>query len=197
MTLLLSQILKSHRTFEISLKVADNLNIKLKKCEFLKRSVVVFGYEIEKYLIRSCLSKTNDLNKYAEPKSIKQIQRFCGFTNNFRKFIDNYVSIEKPLTDSTKKDTPSKFGNAERQAFHELKSKIISRPVLKLYDPEAETQLHSDASKFATENWFSYELELYAIFLAATKFRNYLIDSHFKIITDCQALKTVQTKKDI
>lgn len=30
-----------------------------------------------------------------------------------------------------------------------------------------------------------------------TKFRNYLIDIHFDIVTDCQALKTVQEKKEI
>lgn len=204
---------------------SHNLNIKWKKCEFLKRSVEIFGYEIGNKQIRSSLNKTNDVNKYPEPKNTKQIQRFCGFANYFRKFIDNFAFIAKPLTDLLKKETTFHFGDKERRAFEEIKSKIISRPVLGLYDPTAETQLHTDASKFATasiimqkskednefhpihfsstrnseneEKWFSYELELYAIYLGVTKFRNYLIDIHFSIITDCEALKTVQQKKDV
>lgn len=171
------------------LKLAEinNLQIKWKKCEFLKTIVEVFGYEIGNRQIKSSISKTNDVYKYPEPKNIKQIQRFCGFANYFRKFIDNFAFIAKPLTNLMKKDTVFHFGNEERKAFEELNSKIISRPVLGPYDPTAETQLHTDASILMQKNkednefhpihfsstktseceekWFSYELELYAIYL--------------------------------
>lgn len=163
--------------------------------------------------------------KYPEPTTIKKLERFLGFSNYFRKFIDNYAFIEKPLSDLKRKKNTFKFGSEERRAFEELKAKIISRPVLNLYDPTAETQLHTDASKYATaailmqrskddhefhpvyflskktteaeQKWFAYELELYAIYLAVEKLRNYLIDMHFTIVTDCEALKTVKEKKDI
>lgn len=47
------------------------------------------------------------------------------------------------------------------------------------------------------EKWFSYELEMYAIYLAVTKLRIYLLDISFTIVTDCQALKTAREKKDV
>lgn len=127
-----------------------NLNINWKKCEFLKRRVEVFGYEIENKTIRSSESKIKDVNKYPEPKNIKELQRFLGFANYFRKFMENYAMIAKPLTDLTKKDSKFQFGWAETESFRLLRSKIIEKPVLMIYQPGAETQLHTDASKFAT-----------------------------------------------
>lgn len=133
--------------------------------------------------------------------------------------------MAKPLTDLTKKDVKFHFGDEERSAFEIIKSKIIERPVLMIYDPQAETQLHTDGSKFATAailmqknpednefhpvlftsnrtseeqgKWFSFELEMYAIYLAITKWRNYLLDLKFTIVMDCEALKTVMNKQDI
>lgn len=117
------------------------------------------------------------------------------------------------------------IGERERNAFENLKQIITQRPVLMIYRPEAETQVHTDASKFATaailmqrssddnefhpvmfmsnktteaqEKWFSYELEMYAVFSALTKWRNYLIDINFTVITDCEALKTATDKSDV
>lgn len=202
-----------------------NLNINWKKCDFLKRNIEVFGNEIENGTIKSSSSKIKAVNKYPEPKNIKELQRFLGFANYFRKFIDNYAFLAKPLTDLTKKDIKFKLGDEEKNAFQTLKSKIVERPVLMIYQPNAETQLHTDASKFATaailmqrnpednefhpvlfmskvttkdqQKWFSYELEMYAIFLAITKWRNYLIDLKFTVITDCEALKTAMNKQEV
>lgn len=58
--------------------------------------------------------------------------------------------MAKPLTDIMRKDTTFYFGNDEKNAFNMLKSKITERPVLMIYQPQAETELHTDASKYAT-----------------------------------------------
>lgn len=209
------------------LKVAAsfNLQIKWKKCELLKTKIEFLGQEIQDGTIRSSETKVKSVKGYPEPKNVKQLQRFMGFANYFRKFIDNFAWIAKPLTDLTKKNVEFAFNDDQRKAFQELKSKIIERPVLSLYQPDVETELHTDASKSATaailmqrskednefhpvvfiskkttqcqEKWFSYELELFAIYLAVTKLRNYLLDIKFTIVTDCQALKTAKEKKDI
>lgn len=189
-----------------------NLQIKWKKCDFLKKKIEFLGHEIENGKIRPSESKTKDVNKYPEPTNIKSLQRFIGFANYFRKFIDNFAIISKPLTDLTRDDHKFIFGPEQKQAFETLRAKITQRPVLMIYRPDAETQLHTDASKFATaailmqkskdnefhpvlfsmstetskdeEKWFSCELELYAIFKVVEKWRNYLLDTKFTIITD-------------
>lgn len=133
--------------------------------------------------------------------------------------------IAKPLSDLMRKDSKFLFGPEQLKSFETLKQIVRDRPVLQIFRRDAETELHTDASKFGTaailmqrsfddnefhpvyflssktskeqELWFSYELELYAIKLAVAKFRQYLLDIHFTIVTDCEALKTAMSKRDV
>lgn len=209
----------------LTLAASYNLNIKWKKCSFFHKKITFLGYEIENGKIGPSKSKVKDIHKYKEPKNVKEVQRFLGFTGYFRKFINNYALTAKPLSDLTRNDTKFIFGSDQKIAFETLKNKICKQPVLMIYNKDAETELHTDASKYGTagilmqknpddnqfhpvhyishktsaeqEKWISYELELFAIYLAVMKFRNYLLDIHFKIVTDCQALKTAMNKKDV
>lgn len=118
-----------------------NLQIKQKKCELLKRKIEFLGQEIQNGTVRSSEEKVKSARKYAEPKNVKQLQRFMGFANYFRKFIEKFAWIAKPLTDLTKKDVEFVFGDDQRKAFQLIKSKIIERPVLMLYQPDAHLEL--------------------------------------------------------
>lgn len=168
-------------------------------------------------------SKTKDVMK--PPKNVRALQRFLGFANCFSKFIENYAILAKPLGDLLRNEVKFEFGAAQQNAFESLRSKIIQRPVLMIYQPDVETELHTDASKFGIsailfqrskednefhpvffiskkttreeEKWFRYELEMYAICHAMTKLRNYLADIPFIVVTDCLALKTCMEKRTI
>lgn len=102
---------------------------------------------------------------------------------------------------------------------------LINKPVLQIYKQDAETQLHTDASKYgygaillqkndednqfhpvylmslkttpAEEKYHSYELEVLAVIKAIKKFRVYLLGIKFKIISDCSAFKMTMSKKDL
>jgi len=54
--------------------------------------------------------------------------------------------LVKPLYDIIKKNTTFRFGVAENSAFETLKRHLLSRAVLAIYSPLAETELHCDAS---------------------------------------------------
>lgn len=209
----------------LNLAASYNLSIKWKKCSFLKTRIDFLGYEIENCTVRPSEAKTKDIHKYREPRNVKEVQRFLGFTGYFRKFIENYAFIAKPLSDLTRNNTTFVFNDEQRKSFNALKEKVTQRPVLNIFRKDAETELHTDASKSGTaailmqrspddnefhpihylsrkntaeqEKWFSYELELYAIFVAVEKFRHYLLDIHFKIVTDCEALKTAKNKRNV
>lgn len=56
--------------------------------------------------------------------------------------------IAKPLTNLTKKSVPFKWETEENDAFEKLKQKLVTRPVLSIFDPLAETEVHTDASKW-------------------------------------------------
>lgn len=209
----------------LKLAASYNLSIKWKKCSFLKTKIEFLGYEIENGMIKANETKTNDVNKYKEPKNPKEVQRFLGFAGYFRKFIDNFVMLAKPLSDLMRNNVKFTFGPEQRKSFETLKQRVIEQPVLMIFRKDAETELHTDASKYGTaailmqrnpndnefhpvhfmsvktspdqEKWISYELELFAIILALRKFRNYLQDIHFKIVTDCEAIQTAVKNKNI
>lgn len=120
--------------------------------------------------------------------------------------------IAKPLYDLTRKNAEFYFGQTERQTFETLKSRLMDAPILSLYSPRDETELHCDASaagfgailmqrksdrKFHPVLYFSkrttdreakyhsFELETLAIIYALRRFRTYLLGIKFKIVTDC------------
>lgn len=174
--------------------------------------------------MRPSKAKTDAVTRFPEPKNVKQVQSFLELSGYFRKFIDNYSLISRPLTNLLKKDTVFRFEESERNVFDRLKTVLINKPVLKLYKLSASTELHTDASKHgygaillqrddndvlrpvyyvsgrttpAEEKYSSYELEVLAIIKSLKKFRVYLIGIPFKIVTDCKAFSLIMNKKDL
>lgn len=202
----------------------SGLAINWSKCQFLKAKVEFLGHEIEAGSVRPSAAKTDAVTRFPEPKNVKQIQSFLGLSGYFRKFICNYSTIARPLTNLVRKDVTFCFKEKERNAFNELKAALVNKPILKIYRINATTELHTDASKYgygaillqyesdnslrpvyyasgrttaAEEKYSSYELEVLAIIKALKKFRVYLIGIPFKIITDCKAFSLTMSKKDL
>lgn len=64
----------------------------------------------------------------------------------FRRFIGSFATIASPLTNLTIKDCPFRFDGSCIGEFEVLKDKLISSPVLSIYDPSRIAELHCDAS---------------------------------------------------
>lgn len=201
------------------------LNIKWKKCKLLYNHIESLGFEVQDGTIRSTTHKTKAVNNYREPKTVKEMQRFLGLTGYFRRFIQNYAAIAKPLSDLLRKDTPFNYGQQQHEAFEKLKKLITERPILSIFQFGLETEVHTDASKHALaaillqkrnddnlfhpvnymstktsvqeQKWNSYELEVYAVVVALRKWRVYLIGMPFTVVTDCKAFNDTMRKKTI
>lgn len=209
------------------LKLASDygLAINFKKSHFLKKRIEFLGHIVEEGKIFPSTLKTKAVLNFPVPTNLKQIQSFLGLSGYFRKFIPNYSIIARPLSDLLKKDHKFKFGVEERNSFNRLKTLLAEKPVLGIYNPSFETELHTDASlegygailmqkspndnKFhptyfmsrkttdAEKKYSSYELEALAIIEALKKFRVYLLGIPFKIVTDCSALEKTLAKQDL
>ena len=92
---------------------------------------------------------TQSVREWATPKNLRAVRGFIGFANFYRRFIRNFSSIAKPLTDLTKKDQPWKWGPEQQNAFDALIKAFTSPPILKHFDPTKEIVLETDASNFA------------------------------------------------
>ncbi|GFS47833.1 retrovirus-related Pol polyprotein from transposon 17.6 [Trichonephila clavipes] len=86
--------------FEVAKKYG--LEIKFKKCQFLKKKIEFLGHIVESGTIKPSPTKTQAVRKFPEPTTIKQVQSFLGLTGYFRKYIN--LKIAKPLSDLTRKE---------------------------------------------------------------------------------------------
>lgn len=86
---------------------------------------------------------------FPQPRKVIELQRFLGLTNYFRKFIVNYANKAKPLNNLLRKSSTFNFDEKCKEAFELLKKELIAFPVLQLYNPNAETELHTDANAIA------------------------------------------------
>lgn len=87
----------------LSVAAKNNLEINWKKCKFLQKRVEFLGMNIENGTIKPCEDKIQAIRKFPEPSNIKCLQSFLGLTGYFRKFIENYSIIARPLTNLLKK----------------------------------------------------------------------------------------------
>ena len=76
---------------------------------------------IEENQISMDAGKLKGIQDWPTPTTVKEVRGFLGFGNFYRRFIQHYSNIAKPLNDTTKKDQPFKWTTECQQAFEELK----------------------------------------------------------------------------
>jgi len=72
------------------------------KCEFLKREVIYLGHIITENGVRPDSKKIIAVKNFPIPKTRKNIKQFLRFAGYYRRFIENFSKIAKPLSDLTK-----------------------------------------------------------------------------------------------
>jgi transposase InsO family protein len=128
---------------------ARDLPLKLSKCEFHKQRVAFLGYIISKQGLEPDPKKIEAIAEWPEPRNVKDVQSFLGLANYYRRFIKGFSEVAAPLTALTKKDTWFEFGEKCREAFKELKQRLTTSPILRIFDHEKEAFLETDASDYA------------------------------------------------
>ena len=205
--------------------VADaGLKLNLAKCSFLKGKLEYLGHEISGDGVRPGDKKIQAVSNFPTPGNVHGVRQFVGLASYFRKFVQNFAVMARPLTDLTKKDVPWCWGPLQIKAFEMLKERLVARPVLALYNAEAAIEVHTDACKLGLggillqqqpdgswrpvayfsrstnpmeQVYHSYELETLALVETVKRFRVYLVGVHFKAVTDCSAVRATLLKRDL
>jgi len=88
------------------------LYAKAEKCEFHSELVEYLEYILSSSGLTMSDDKIKIIQNWPEPKKVKDIQSFLGFTNFYCQFIFNYLDIVISLTHLTQKDIPWKFDSS-------------------------------------------------------------------------------------
>jgi hypothetical protein len=81
---------------------ANGLAINLVKCVFATPSLEIFGHTISASGAAPTADHTTEIKNCPPPQDIKQLQRFLGMVNFYRRFLPKCAQILKPLTDLLK-----------------------------------------------------------------------------------------------
>ncbi|KYB24698.1 hypothetical protein TcasGA2_TC031841 [Tribolium castaneum] len=199
------------------------LTLKPSKCHYLKREIEILGFKVNAEGISVDQNKINGIANMPTPKSVKEVQRFLGMCNYYRKFIKNFSAIARPLHEVTKRKLKFEWSKEQEQAFNMLKEKMTTTPVLRRFDPNKDCELRVDASlqglgavllqvgedqqshpiafvsRSLTKNERNLgitELECLGCVWALSYLRHLVHGRHVKIVTDHSAIRWLKSIKD-
>lgn len=106
------------------------LFVKAEKCELQVQTVSFLGFIMVQAQFWADLAKIMAVVEWPEPKSWKEVKRFLGFANFYRRFIKDFSKVISPLTELTSPKQLFLWFPSAQQAFERLKQLFLSAPVL-------------------------------------------------------------------
>ena len=113
------------------------LSLKPEKCWFSKKEIEFPGLIISKDSITMDKGKVEAIRNWPEPKNKKELQQFLGFVNFYRRFVEGFVKIAKPLAKLTGKEQ-WEWEMEQQMAFEGLKAKISEEITLTIPNNEGQ-----------------------------------------------------------
>nr|GEX51657.1 reverse transcriptase domain-containing protein [Tanacetum cinerariifolium] len=110
---------------------------------------IVFGHKISKNRLEVDRAKVDVIAKLPHPTTVKGVRSFLGHAGFYRRFIQDFSKIARPMTHLLEKETPFVFPKDCIDAFETLKKKLTETPILVVPDWNLPFELMCDASDFA------------------------------------------------
>ncbi|GJU61846.1 reverse transcriptase domain-containing protein [Tanacetum coccineum] len=199
-----------------------NLVLNWEKCHFMVKEGIVLGHKISKFGIEVDKAKVDVIAKLPHLTFVKGIRSFLGHVRFYRRFIQDFAKIARPMTHLLEKDTPFIFSKECIESFNILKKKLTEASILVAPDWDLPFEIMCDASDYAVgavlgqcktkhfqpihyvsktmtdaqSHYTMTEKELLAVVYAFEKFWPYLVLSKTIVYTDHSALKYLLAKQD-
>nr|GFA12339.1 reverse transcriptase domain-containing protein [Tanacetum cinerariifolium] len=126
-----------------------NLVLNWEKCHLMCKEGIILGHKISKSGIEVDRAKVDVIAKLPHPTTVKGVSIFLGHAGFYRRFIQDFSIIARPMTHLLKKETPFVFSKECIDAFNTLKKKLTEAPSLVVPDWNLPFELMCDASDYA------------------------------------------------
>jgi len=133
----------------------NNLYIKPEKCVWKVRKIRFLGVVTGPKGIEIEEEKVDRVLSWPEPKNVKDIRKFLGLANYYRRFIKDFAQVARPINVLTRKDIKWQWGVEQQKAFDKLKRVFTIKPVLVALDLDKEFRVEANMSNYATRRVLS------------------------------------------
>lgn len=233
--LITSNTFEEHRKLlaEVARRLKNSgFSISAEKSKFCAKRLTYLGLILDESGLRMDPERINPILNMPPPRNLKELRSIIGMAGWYRRFLKNFSALTAPMTDLLKvpknKNDKSKriskfvWTKEANDAFLELKSALVSSPVLCSPNYDEKFSIQTDASELGigavltqgegeNEKVISYmsmklsaqqkkysatERECLAVLEAIKKFRNYVEGVRFIVITDHASLIWLKNLKD-
>ncbi|GJW12482.1 putative reverse transcriptase domain-containing protein [Tanacetum coccineum] len=210
---------EEHLKLILELLKKEELYAKFSKCEFWIPKVQFLGHVIDSQGIHVDPAKIESIKDWASPKSPTEIRQFLGLAGYYRRFIEGFSKIAKPMTKLTQKKVKFEWGDKQETSFQLLKQKLCSAPILALPEGSEDFIVYCDASikglgvvlmqrekviayasrqlKIHEKNYTTHDLELGAVVFSLKLWRHYLYGTKCTVFTDHKSLQHILNQKEL
>ena len=126
-----------------------NLALNWVKCHFMVTEGIVLGHKISAAGLEVDQAKVFVIKTLLPPTTVKGIRSCLGHAKFYRRFIRDFSKISRPLCGLLENDVKSDFDESCRSAFEEIKSRLVTAPIMVKPDWNKEFEIMCDVSDYA------------------------------------------------
>ena len=183
---------------------------------------IVLGHKISAAGLEVNQAKVIVIKTLMPPTTVKGIGSFLGHAGFYRRFIKDFSKISTPLCRLLEKDANFDFDESCISAFYEIKSRLVTTPIMLTPNWNNDYEIMCDASDYAMgvvlgqrtekifkaiyyaiktfnetqENYSTIEKEMLAMVFSCEKSKPYISGSHVIIHTNHAAIRYLMAKKE-
>ncbi|GJX61838.1 putative reverse transcriptase domain-containing protein [Tanacetum coccineum] len=209
---------EEHLKIILGLLKKEQLYAMFSKFDFWLDFVQFLSHVIDSKGVHVDPLKIEAIKNWVAPTTPTEVRQFLGLSRYYKRFIEGFSLISKPLTKLTQKNKKFEWGE-EEESFEMLKQKLCSAPILSFPEGTEDFVAYYDASikgfgavlmqgekviayasrqlKKHEENYTTYDLELEAVIFGLRLWRHYLYGIRCVVYTDHKSFQYILDQKEL